>query len=99
MLIVNERWAYLKMRIKAGTWRRIKETAQRCEMSTSAVVHRYPGHLPRRLQPLAASCFVATRREWLEARRAELSNSLRSIDRELKKTAGNAPTGAVRQER
>lgn len=82
-LIVNERWDRLKRRIRPRTWQAVKDKAQWEHMSLSAVVKEYPTILPKNLRRPAASCFVETRREWLEARRAELRAMLRQVEREL----------------
>ncbi len=85
MMIVDERYDRLKRRISPHAWERIKAKAQWEGCTLSAVVCDWPTILPKRIQPLARSCFVSTRREWLLARRVELLKLLRYINRELAK--------------
>lgn len=83
MLIVNERWDRLKAKIRPATWDRLRAKAEWEGVTLSGVVFDWPQLLPKRLRPLAAACFVTTRREWLEARRHELRSALRYVEREL----------------
>lgn len=82
MLIVDERYERLKRRLSPKTWAAIKDTARREEMTLSAVIYEYPHYLPKRLQKLAVSCFVASRGEWVEARIAELRKMVKALERE-----------------
>lgn len=84
-LIVNERWDRLKRRLSRRAWSAIQDKARWESISLSAAVANYPGLIPAHLQKLARSCFVATRRECLEARRSELLLMLREVERQLRK--------------
>lgn len=86
-LIVNERYERLKCRMSQRTSALIRRAARENACTLSAVVHSWPHLLPKRLRPLASSCFVDTRQEWLTARRDELRKALRRIERELSASA------------
>lgn len=92
-LIVTERWDALKTRISRRVWVQIQHKAAWEQITLSAVVMEYPSLLPKRLQTLAASCFVDTRDEWLEARRLAVTKTLRWIEREQRKAQAKADKG------
>ena len=91
MIIVNENFDHLKHRLSQEAWARIKSKAQWERISLSAVVLNYPDLLPKRLQPLAASCFVSTHIEWLEAREKALTTMLTSVQRQLREGRQRRP--------
>lgn len=85
--IVNERYDRLKRRLSPRVWSRIKAKAQWEGISLSAVMKDWPSLLPKRVQALAASCFVDTRYDLLTARREELRRELRRVERALSQDA------------
>lgn len=82
-MIVDERYKRLTRQLKPACWAGIKYIAVRQQMTISAVIKENPQLIPKRLRALAASCFVETRRECIEARLVELLKIQRELVREL----------------
>lgn len=84
--IVEPQYTWLKRKISARAWDRIKAKAQWEHMTLSAVVKEYGSYfLPKRLHRMIPLCFADNRSEMYTRRVCGLKRDLRDAERQLAK--------------